>query len=64
MTAFRWWLVAGGWTPVTPSDHWTDIEAVRGEERLICEAKGRTSAKGVDADIAVFVVCCASTCTR
>ncbi|MDX2646126.1 hypothetical protein PV341_21695 [Streptomyces sp. PA03-1a] len=50
--AFRRWLVSEGWTPVTPSDRWTDIEAVRGEERLICEAKGRTSEKGVDADIA------------
>jgi hypothetical protein len=50
--AFRRWLVAEGWTPVTPTDRWTDIEAVRGEERLICEAKGRTSEKGIDADIA------------
>jgi hypothetical protein len=25
---------------------------VRGDERLICEAKGRTSEKGIDADIA------------
>ncbi|MFH8717470.1 hypothetical protein [Streptomyces zaomyceticus] len=49
---FRRWLVSEGWTPVTPSDRWTDIEAMRGEERLICEAKGRTSEKGVDADIA------------
>jgi hypothetical protein len=31
---------------------WTDLEAVRGEERLICEAKGSTSEKGIDADIA------------
>ncbi|KAB2588198.1 hypothetical protein [Streptomyces arboris] len=50
--AFRRWLLSEGWTPVTPADRWTDIEAVRGEERLICEAKGRTSEKGVDADIA------------
>ncbi|MGW3246550.1 hypothetical protein [Streptomyces sp. NPDC001070] len=50
--AFRRWLVSEGWTPVTPTDRWTDIEAVRGEERLICEAKGRTSEKGIDADIA------------
>ncbi|MCX5394390.1 hypothetical protein [Streptomyces sp. NBC_00094] len=49
---FRTWLLAEGWTPVDPTDRWTDLEAVRGEERLICEAKGRTSEKGVDADIA------------
>ncbi|MFJ4790066.1 hypothetical protein [Streptomyces sp. NPDC088794] len=50
--AFRTWLLAEGWTPVTPADRWTDIEAVRGSERLICEAKGRTSDKGIAADIA------------
>ncbi|HEY9441232.1 MAG TPA: hypothetical protein VIS29_21825 [Streptomyces sp.] len=50
--AFRRWLLAEGWTPVTPTDEWTDIEAVRGDERLIGEAKGRTKAKDVDADIA------------
>ncbi|MFE2558610.1 hypothetical protein ACFXGT_21810 [Streptomyces sp. NPDC059352] len=49
---FRTWLLAEGWTPVDPTDRWTDLEAVRGEERLICEAKGRTSEKGIDADIA------------
>ncbi|KUL42563.1 hypothetical protein [Streptomyces regalis] len=50
--AFRTWLLARGWTPVTPTDRWTDLEAVRGSERLICEAKGRTSEKGIDTDIA------------
>ncbi|MFD9441539.1 hypothetical protein ACFWBR_06410 [Streptomyces sp. NPDC060006] len=50
--AFRTWLLAQGWTPVEPTDRWTDLEAVRGAERLICEAKGRTSEKGIDADIA------------
>lgn len=50
--AFRTWLLAEGWTPVEPTDRWTDLEAVCGEERLICEAKGRTSEKGIDADIA------------
>ncbi|MGX1914808.1 hypothetical protein ACWIID_39210 [Streptomyces phaeochromogenes] len=50
--AFRTWLLADGWTPVDPTDRWTDLEAVRGQERLICEAKGRTSEKGIDADIA------------
>ncbi|MEV8588955.1 hypothetical protein AB0424_18690 [Streptomyces sp. NPDC051180] len=47
---FRTWLLAEGWTPVDPTDRWTDLEAVRGEQRLICEAKGRTSEKGIDAD--------------
>ncbi|WP_328504353.1 hypothetical protein OG828_44720 [Streptomyces sp. NBC_00457] len=50
--AFRTWLLAQGWTPVNPTDRWTDLEAVRGKERLVCEAKGRTSEKGIDADIA------------
>ncbi|MFC8441152.1 hypothetical protein ACFUJT_23675 [Streptomyces griseoincarnatus] len=50
--AFRAWLLGEGWTPVEPTDRWTDLEAVRGEERLICEAKGRTKEKGIDADIA------------
>ncbi|MFF7361567.1 hypothetical protein [Streptomyces sp. NPDC008125] len=50
--AFHRWLLSEGWTPVTPTDRWTDIEAVRGEARLICEAKGRTGDVGVDADIA------------
>ncbi|MFD0306978.1 hypothetical protein [Streptomyces sp. NPDC127119] len=50
--AFRDWLLAEGWTPVDPTDRWTDLEAVRDEERLICEAKGRTSDPGIDADIA------------
>lgn len=35
------------WTPVTPTDGWTDIEAARGSEGMICEAKGRTSKKGI-----------------
>jgi hypothetical protein len=50
--AFRRWLVNEGWAPVTPTDRWTDIEAVRGRERLVGEAKGRTKEKGIDADIA------------
>ena len=50
--AFRTWLLSEGWTPVVPTDRWTDLEAVRGAERLICEAKGHTSDKGTDADIA------------
>ncbi|MFE9965426.1 hypothetical protein [Streptomyces sp. NPDC005525] len=50
--AFRTWLLTEGWTPVTPTDRWTDIEAVRRSERLVGEVKGRTSEKGVDVDIA------------
>lgn len=50
--AFRAWLLTEGWTPVNPTDRWTDIEAVRRSERLVGEAKGRTSEKGIDADIA------------
>jgi len=50
--AFRTWLISEGWAPVAPADPWTDIEAVRGEERLIGEAKGKTSEPGIDADIA------------
>jgi hypothetical protein len=50
--AFRTWLLGQGWTPVDPTDPWTDLEAVRGDQRLICEVKGRTSEKGIDADIA------------
>ncbi|WP_211351729.1 hypothetical protein [Haloactinospora alba] len=52
LDAFRRWLIAEGWTPTTPTDQWTDIEAVRGDERLIGEAKGRTTERGIDADIA------------
>ncbi|WP_254047422.1 hypothetical protein [Streptomyces aureus] len=50
--AFRTWLLSEGWTPVDPTDRWTDVEAVRGDDRLICEVKGRTSEEGIDADIA------------
>ncbi|MFF4690463.1 hypothetical protein [Streptomyces sp. NPDC001307] len=50
--AFRQWLVGEGWTPVAPTDPDTDIEAVRGSQRLVGEAKGRTTEPGTDADIA------------
>ncbi|WP_435284316.1 hypothetical protein [Streptomyces koelreuteriae] len=46
--AFRAWLLAEGWTPDEPTDRRTRLEAVRGEERLICEAKGRTEEKSID----------------
>jgi hypothetical protein len=41
VAAFEHWLIAEGWTLVTPTDPYTDIEAVRASERLIGEAKGR-----------------------
>jgi hypothetical protein len=50
LEAFRTWLVAEGWQPVRPADKWTDIEAVRGDQRLIGEAKGHTASKGLDVD--------------
>ncbi|MFF3457859.1 hypothetical protein ACFYXH_26755 [Streptomyces sp. NPDC002730] len=50
--AFRRWLVAEGWTPVAPTDPDADIEAIRGVERLIGEAKGRTTDRGTDTGIA------------
>ncbi|MET7671492.1 hypothetical protein [Micromonospora luteifusca] len=50
--AFRIWLISEGWTPVEPTDRFTDIEATRGGERVIGEVKGETSEPGIDADIA------------
>jgi hypothetical protein len=44
--------VTEGWTPVAPTDPYTDIEAVRDDQRLVDEAKGRTTEPGTDADIA------------
>lgn len=52
VAAFRHWLISHGWMPVRPTDPHTDIEAIRGSERLICEAKGRTKEPGTDLDIA------------
>ncbi|MFH9175726.1 ATP-binding protein [Streptomyces albogriseolus] len=51
------WAIPPGWQPAVQRgdryrDRWTDLEAVRGEERLICEAKGRTKDKGINADMA------------
>jgi len=43
-------LISEGWTPVTPTDPWTDIEAVRAGQRLIGEAKGKTSEPDTDTD--------------
>lgn len=41
--AFRTWMLTEGWTPVDHTDSWADVEAVCGDERLICEVNGRTS---------------------
>ncbi|MGW0820127.1 hypothetical protein [Streptomyces sp. NPDC002845] len=48
---FRCWLLAQGWASVTPADEHTDIEAVRGDERLIGEVKGKNKEKGGAVDI-------------
>jgi hypothetical protein len=52
LDAFRRWLNTEGWTPATPTGPWTGIEAERGGERLIIEAKGRTEEQGTDSDVA------------
>lgn len=44
---FRSWLLTEGWTLVDPADRWTDVEAVRDDERLICEApRGAPARRG------------------
>ena len=43
------WLRADGWTVRTEVD-WADVVAERGNERLIAEAKGATTAPGLDVD--------------
>jgi hypothetical protein len=50
VAAFGHWLAAQGWTLVVPADPHTDIEAVRADERLVGEAKGRTTSPGLDLD--------------
>ncbi|GAA2746955.1 hypothetical protein [Kitasatospora cinereorecta] len=50
--AFRTHLTGDGWRIVAPTDPYTDLEAERDGERLVAEAKGRTSEPGIDADIA------------
>ncbi len=47
--AFCGWLEASGWTVRREVD-FVDVAAVRGEERLYAEAKGRTAATGTDVD--------------
>lgn len=47
---FKQWLESQQWTIVPPTDRWTDLEAVRGSERIVCEAKGKTSDAGLDCD--------------
>ena len=43
------WLTAEGWSVRTEVD-WADVVAERGDERLIVEAKGVTTAPGLDVD--------------
>ncbi len=47
--AFCRWLDAEGWT-VRREVEFVDVAAVRGDERLYAEAKGRTAAIGTDVD--------------
>jgi hypothetical protein len=49
VTAFCDWLRADGWDPLTEVNY-ADIVATRGNERLVVEAKGRTSDASLDAD--------------
>jgi hypothetical protein len=47
--AFCVWLVEHGWETQLELEH-VDVVANRGEQRLYAEAKGRTSAVGLDLD--------------
>lgn len=47
--AFSAWLEREGWT-VEHEVAYVDVAARRGEERLYAEAKGRTTALGLDVD--------------
>ncbi len=47
--AFCLWLQAAGWSVQREVD-FIDVVAVRGQERLYAEAKGRTAAVGTDVD--------------
>ena len=49
VSAFTAWLEAAGWTVSTEVD-FCDVVAVRGDEQLFAEAKGRTAAQGLDVD--------------
>ena len=49
--AFCVWLEHDGWQ-ARREEAWVDVVAERGEEKLIAEAKGRTSATGLDVDTA------------
>lgn len=49
--AFATWLAHEGWSVMAGPDKWVDIYAERGNERLICEAKGQTKDNGASADI-------------
>lgn len=49
VAAFVRWLVQEGWRVSTEVD-WADVVAERGSERLVAEAKGKTSESGLDVD--------------
>lgn len=51
VAAFEGFLTANGWRVVHEPSGWADVVAVRGEERLLAEAKGDTgSSAGLDVD--------------
>jgi hypothetical protein len=49
VAAFVNWLEQEGWRVSTEVD-WADVVAERGSERLVAEAKGRTSEPGLEVD--------------
>lgn len=49
VAAFVSWLEQEGWRVSTEVD-WADVVAERGSERLVAEAKGKTSGPGLDVD--------------
>ena len=50
--AFAKYLIEHGWEVKTDNDDYTDVIAWRGDELLVAEVKGTTSAPGLDVDTA------------
>ncbi len=50
LETFRRWLVSEGWEATVPIDGRDRIEAVRDDQRLVGQAKGHTSNRGLDVD--------------